>query len=177
MKRITYILFTAFILSISCDNDDDTPQDPLDQLPAATQIGANTFGCLLDGEVFLPGQGNLTLDAVYQNINGEFFFSVQGNKRNTENDLLRIGLATLNFELQENAAYQLLENQNGNATGAYFIRTEMYYTSVQNSGELTITHLDEENQTVSGTFWFDVQDQEDVLHEIREGRFDMQYTQ
>ena len=32
------------------------------------------------------------------------------------------------------------------------------------------------NYIVSGTFWFDVIDFQGNLHQIREGRFDMQYT-
>ena len=164
---------------VSCNNDDDTPQDPVDQLPAATQIGANTFGCLLDGEVFLPGFNSITnpLDAVYQNINGEYFFAVQARKRDNQSNLIGIALGTLNLQLSENQTYELLEESEGQAVGIYSFNLDQPTTDAQNSGELTITHLDEENQTVSGTFWFDVQDQEGVLHEIREGRFDMQYTQ
>ncbi|WP_425413758.1 hypothetical protein [Psychroflexus tropicus] len=41
-----------------------------------------------------------------------------------------------------------------------------------------MTKLDTDNQIVSGTFWFDVEHPTtgEVL-EIREGRFDMQYTE
>ncbi|MFC5981116.1 hypothetical protein [Flavobacterium salmonis] len=46
-----------------------------------------------------------------------------------------------------------------------------------NTGELKITKLDFTNNIVSGTFWFDVKDDKGVLHQIREGRFDMQFTQ
>jgi len=48
MKRILLLLLTTFTLSC-CNNDDDNPQNPLDQLPPATQTGANTFGCLING--------------------------------------------------------------------------------------------------------------------------------
>ena len=46
----------------------------------------------------------------------------------------------------------------------------------KHSLKITITKLDEVNHIVSGTFWFDVQDTNGVIHQIRDGRFDMQYT-
>lgn len=50
------------------------------------------------------------------------------------------------------------------------------FTSQDYSGELTITKLDEENQIVSGTFLFDIEDHNGEVQEIREGRFDMKYA-
>lgn len=44
------------------------------------------------------------------------------------------------------------------------------------AGELTITHLDEERQIVSGTFWFDAVNKQGEKVQVREGRFDMRYT-
>ena len=45
-----------------------------------------------------------------------------------------------------------------------------------NKGEVNITKLDLVNKIISGTFWFDVKDNLGVVHQIREGRFDMEYT-
>ena len=45
----TVLLFIAFTF-INCSNNDD----PQDQLPPITQTGANTFGCLVNGQVFVP---------------------------------------------------------------------------------------------------------------------------
>lgn len=74
MKKITRytLLFLSLILlsTSSCKDDDDTPTNPVDQLPPATQTGENTFGCLLDGEVFIPSGGTNPLDCVYQFVNG-----------------------------------------------------------------------------------------------------------
>lgn len=52
-----------------------------------------------------------------------------------------------------------------------------YGTTDQVTGQLTITKLDPEKAIISGTFWFDavrLSDGEKV--QIREGRFDMEYT-
>lgn len=179
MRNTFLLLITLSLLSTtSCNNDDDQPQNPIDQLPLATQTGENTFGCLLDGEVFIPGGGTNPLDSVYQFVNGGYYFSVQGNKRNSENNLLTISIGVLNIELIQGTTYQLLENEDGNATASFLISTLSNYTSINNSGELTITKLDTENQIISGVFWFDViHPLTGEIAEIREGRFDMEYTQ
>jgi hypothetical protein len=178
MRKLVFLLTISLTLSCCNSDDDNNAQNPIDQLPPETQTGENTFGCLLDGEVFIPGGGTNPLDSVYQFVNGGYYFSVQGNKRDSENNLLTISIGVLNIELTQGTTYQLLENEDGNATARFLISTLSNYTSSNNSGELTITKLDTENQIVSGTFWFD------VIHpltgeivEIREGRFDMQYTQ
>ncbi|MFN3908227.1 MAG: hypothetical protein ACK4JX_04270 [Flavobacterium sp.] len=56
MKHLFLLLLT---LSLSCcSKDDDQPKNPVDQLPPATQVGANKVGCLVNGEVFLPKGSN-----------------------------------------------------------------------------------------------------------------------
>ncbi|MBW7840687.1 MAG: hypothetical protein H3C36_13855, partial [Chitinophagaceae bacterium] len=45
------------------------------------------------------------------------------------------------------------------------------------SGELWIKKLDPVNQIVSGTFWFDAVTANGQKVEVREGRFDVRYTQ
>ncbi len=94
MKNLL-ILVTMLTLT-ACNNDDDnTPTNPIDQLPPATQTGENTFGALLDGEPFIPSGGTNPLDCVYQLINGERFFNLQGNKRDADFNLIGLSLQML----------------------------------------------------------------------------------
>jgi hypothetical protein len=174
----TYITYLIIILAfIACKNDDyNNTGNPLDQLPPITTTGENTFGCLLDGEAFLPGGTPNPLDCVYQFINGEFYFGLQGNNRDELNNNVRISIGTVALELVEGEEFTLLENETGNAMGRFSYATNATYTSQNNSGVLKITRLDTENNIVSGTFSFDIIDFEGNLREIREGRFDMQYT-
>ena len=174
MKNMLLILLLTLLNS--CNNDDN-PTKPIDQLPPETQTGTNTFGALLDGEAFIPSGGTNPLDCVYQLINGERFFNVQGNKRDADFNLLSISLSTFARELKAGETYQLLEEATGNVNAKYGFNGDFYFTSEQYSGELTVTHLDIDNQTVSGTFWFDIIDQNDDLRQIRNGRFDMKFTQ
>src|SRR5690554_1979895 len=65
MKTLFYYAVLFFSLT-ACNKDDDQPQDPIDQLPPVTQTGANTFGCLINGEPFVVTNTSL-LTAIYQN--------------------------------------------------------------------------------------------------------------
>lgn len=112
---------------------------------------------------------------MFTNLLAEVIFLVyKGNKRNSDNNLITIALGTNNLQIEESGTYDLLENNEGNAQGIYSF-LNVNYTSQTHTGKLTITKLDQTNQIVSGTFWFDIEDN-GTLHEMREGRFDMQYT-
>jgi hypothetical protein len=47
------------IITVACSSDDDEPS-PESQLPPITQTGENTFGCLIDGKLFVPRDGTGT---------------------------------------------------------------------------------------------------------------------
>jgi len=183
MKKLLLLLTITVTLSCCNKNDDDQPTNPIDQLPPATQIGANTFGALLDGEPFIPSGGTNPLDCVYQFVNGGYFFALQGNKRDSNNNLITIAIGINNLQIEQGESYDLLENVDGNASGGTgftftIADNQSSSTNSQFTGELTITKLDFTNNIVSGTFWFDVEHPvtgETV--EIREGRFDTLFTQ
>lgn len=177
--RNTFLLLIALSLlsTTSCNNDDDQPQNPIDLLPPVTQTGANTFGALLDGEPFIPRGGTNPLDCVYQLVNGKRFFNLQGNRRDEDFNIIRISLSTDSRELEEGHSYELIENEEGNTFARFSFNANATFTSQNNSGTLTITKLDLSNQIISGTFSFNIIDFEGNLREIREGRFDMQFTQ
>lgn len=54
---------------------------------------------------------------------------------------------------------------------------DYYITTSEITGEMTITKLDFEKHIVYGTFWFDILLPNGEIVEVREGRFDMQFTQ
>jgi hypothetical protein len=81
------------------------------------------------------------------------------------------------MELEEGTTYVLKDNQPNNIYGQYFFSGNSSFTSEENSGELTITRLDLNTQIVSGTFFYDVIDGNGNLRQIRDGRFDMRFTQ
>jgi len=176
MKRLFLILLTTISLSC-CNKDDDKPISEIDKLPPATQTGTNTFGCLLDGKAFLPGNFQNATNCYYQFVNGKYYFALNTSKINENDFLISIGLVTNEKQIEQNGKYSLESNIPSKAYGQYGLEGIFATTNGSTyTGELTITKLDEINHTVSGTFWFNIIDFQGNSHQIREGRFDMQYT-
>ena len=177
IRKIYSLLFCFLSLTaIQCSKD---------KIPPETHTGENTFGCLLDGQIFTPKRGlyssgrDCFYQHIYQGTNG-FVFLVNGSQRNGR--ITSIGVGFDSLALIEGKKYNLLELGRGNAYGSFryqpieYSNIENYSTSIANTGELVITKLDEVKQIVSGTFWFNVVKKNgDTVH-ITQGRFDMKYT-
>jgi hypothetical protein len=158
MKTLKLFLICILLISASCKND-DTPTNPIDQLPPATQTGANTAGALVNGEAFLPfgiiTGGNLNL---FYTDGLNFGLSI-GEKRN--NILKNINVTSLNESLEVGQIYSLLDFEDNSKYGLFSIDVfsppspNFYQTTTNIIGELTITHHDFNNAILSGTFWFD----------------------
>jgi hypothetical protein len=189
IKRIKFyfaIVVIVPLLSAKCAKTPIEPKEPLtplEQLPEATQTGANTFGCLVDGEVFIP-KGNIYYQAIEKQRYDENVGSLRFLARNVKDFGNGIGI----YIYIKNSAY---------STGIY---TDIAYTSnnssypgleiVDKSGDITtvercfidstkshfieITKLDLENKIVSGLFEFTVvnEDKTDTI-KITDGRFDL----
>ncbi|MBW4360231.1 DUF6252 family protein [Flavobacterium taihuense] len=175
MKKL-FFLFATITLLISCNKDDDKPMNPIDQLPPATQIGANTAGCLVNGEALLPKGTGIILNCFYQDgLN--FGLSITENKNNIQKS---IGIASLNQKLEVGQTYQLTEYKSNTKYGSYIIyysdfSEDKYLTTLLVNGELKITNHNFDKAIISGTFWFDAINSEGKAVKIREGRFDMEY--
>jgi len=179
MKKL--ILLFAITQTLNCCSSDDNSNDTL---PPATQTGANTVGCLVNGEVFLPKAEGINPAVVvnYEFINGEFFFLLNfADMRGVISEF--VSVSTGFIELEANQTYILDKNpyDDGDYTGgggAYRPNTldnGEYYTNSSITGELTITRVDTSNSIISGTFWFDAINEQGEIVEIREGRFDYVY--
>lgn len=182
MRKLILLMSLGLILSCCNKDDDSTPSNPIDQLPPATQIGANTFGCLLDGEVFKPGITNNSYNCFYQLVDGEYYFVVGASYQ--KNGILKsLSLGTEKKQISQGETLNLFNRVDGNAYGLYYKSDsntgtdELMYTSQINTGELKITKLDFTNNIVSGTFWYDIKDNHGIIHQVREGRFDMHFTE
>lgn len=168
------------ILFCSCNNDDDNnSNDPIDQLPAATQTGEQTFGCLIDGQPFVPPSfGNNAPNAFYQFVNGAYTLGISaGTGGGTE--LKSINLGCLDMPLIEETEYTLLEKTTNNYFGQYTIGGGIDFNGITSSsspGTLIITNFDPDNFIISGTFEFTVLDNDGNEINITNGRFDMNYT-
>jgi hypothetical protein len=183
MKNLILILLATF--SLSCCSKDDNKSS--DQLPAATTTGANTAGCLVNGQVFLPkgsSQFGPTLSCFYQQDQGGYHFSLSINDKKNKSLYKTVQFATNPIQLVENTTYLLgLKTNNGSNYnsnfGEYYTLSfdgdKYYQTTNIYIGELKITKLDTQHKIISGTFWYDVILSGEKI-EIREGRFDMHYV-
>jgi hypothetical protein len=186
MKYKLFLVFTSLIfvcLTASKCKKDKPPVDPVSQLPPETQTGANTFGCLVDGKVFVPKGAPFSgpsLQCAYQYLdNGSskgFYFQLSASHRYSTQNIKSLAIGTENLKLKEGAF--ILEDafHDGNAFGLFSESGTANYTQKNLPGLLTITKFDEINQIVSGTFWFSVVKSSEDTIQITNGRFDMQYT-
>ena len=166
MKKLLFIFVLSIILA-GCGDDNNDPS-----LPAISQTGARTFGCLINGKVFAYKGEEIT--CYYTIAEQNFSISAQNLNRNPR----LVWLGTFSKDIVEGETYQLNENTAFNAWASCRFKTpdaiaEFASTNSNYTGEMTITKLDFENNIVSGTFWFDLQHPvSGETVEIREGRFD-----
>ena len=179
MKTLKLLFLFTLLISASCKNDDDSSKNPIDQLPAATQIGAQTFGCLINGEAFVPPIfGSNAPNAFYQFVGGAYTLGISGGTGGGSN-LKGLNIGAIDVDQIQETTYIFLEKESGNYFGQYTIGGSIILnaiTSTNNSGLLLITHFDEVNGIISGTFEFTVLDNEGNEIKITDGRFDMLYT-
>ncbi len=168
MKKQLLWLALLIVLIASCKKKDPEPT-----LPPETQTGANTFGCMLNGQVWTnsprEGGGIPTLEAIPE----------------------AGGLLTIKaiYKYGERGEIINFLSQNINSTGVYSwdnktsVRFEdmkkgvfcaSYENDVTVQGLLTITRFDISNRVVSGRFHFKLQKQNGLTFEATEGRFDLQ---
>ncbi len=177
-----FILSACFFLLIGAGckkNRTQKPKTELEKLPPVTQTGANTFGCLINGEAFIPGGGGpfdkvLTVQYDPTFEGGQFSINTQ-----------RI--------FGSNKYISLSIHANGiNETGTYDIgilsKYWVYYDDLTNnscyfetinttpiSGKLVISKFDIYDKIVSGTFTFKVKTDQCGEIEVTYGRFDVKY--
>ena len=186
MKNLLLFILTIFILS-SCSNNDDKPKPKteLEKLPPATQTGANTAGCLVNGVAFLP-KGYLTAGNLSCNYIDGKDFSLRISERIMQgsNDNIRtVFIFSDNQNLHDNVGtvFPLVQYGANSKSGEYVINaaaypdSNYYSTNSTITGELVITYHNYNKAILSGTFWFDAINANGEKVEVREGRFDMHY--
>lgn len=113
MKNLLLLLLTTFALSC-CNKDDDQPKTELEKLPPATQTGAGTFACYVNGKPFIDTSGGY-FNCYYQFTGGEYYFGIKGKDKIGQ--LVSISLGTIKKTISEGEILTLLEMQDGNASG------------------------------------------------------------
>jgi hypothetical protein len=178
-----YILFLLIFFSLllaNCAKDKpNNNSDHVPGLPPATQIGANTFGCLVNGVPWVPqgsnGTNNLSIDYDPDFDNGIFNIAAR-NFLSANGERIVIGIRdSLNF-INPPHNYKL---SNASLFRAIFMNNciiESWKTDVQVfNGSLTINTLNKQLKIIAGTFEFHMtKDLCDTI-KITKGRFDFKF--
>lgn len=196
MKKILPVLFVLFCFA-SCENTDDGTKS---RLPALTTEGKNTFGCKIDGQIFIPKKQfygippfNPKLEVVY--AYNEYYFNGYYLAIRANNELLQkyITIEWTGGEnpLVEGATYPISVNEANSMHGLYehaeetvynsegigYYKSHSFSTDSEYVGELEIIKLDTNKKIISGQFWFQGKEfNKDSITTITDGRFDINYT-
>lgn len=195
MKITTLLLALILMVTISCSKKDNgfTPT-----LPPITQTGENTFGCYVNGKLFIPRDGTGTFNAHDYGM----IYSGLGQAPNYEYNEINVrdfktgngGWMDIHIvDLHENGEGNFIINESNCEDGIDANQTinvrirwlskdsqnNKWYCSNENGGTLKISHYDFENRIVSGTFSFKATNREDPndIIEITEGRFDIKWDE
>ncbi|MDO7850736.1 DUF6252 family protein [Hymenobacter convexus] len=182
MKRkfLLYLCLATLTQCSKCKND-PTPADPAAQLPPATQTGANTFGCLVNGQPYTPGGGSngtpsyaVIYDPGYQGGSLDVRTYRYPDAQSLKKQRLSLGGININHA----GVYLIGASPD---TGAGF--TDEYRTSPcdtyrsdqangYSKGSITITRLDLQAGIISGTFAFTLAQPGCDTIKVTQGRFD-----
>ena len=175
MKYISVLLiFSLLLIAVKCPKNDVPPQ-----LPPITQSGANTFGCLVNGQVWIPVWGAGSADAPYLVQWGPgSTITIQATKWRKNPSHIDSILQVLYMTLpQHDTGMYYIKNHIKNLSANCLGFKGQYDTVNNNLGFQNWVHISRfdsvPNIIISGTFnFFFTAHGLDTLH-ITSGRFDM----
>lgn len=180
---------------IAC-NKDDKDELQQDKLPLATQAGANTAGCYINGALLIPKNGSQAIGdspAYGLNINaginfnapiiGDDYFQLEiANKKDSNG----AGVILYIRNMQNGVGHYIIDQSNGELysdgpdnnqiiVGIRINGINKTYYSSSNSGTITITRFDYPNGIYSGIFNCTLYNKDNPSETIQvtEGRFDI----
>lgn len=174
MKKIIALLIVTFTLN--CCSSDDQPSNPVDQLPPATQTGAGTFGCLVNGKPYVDNSG--FFNCFYQLVDGEYYFGIASTK--DYGLVQQIAILSYMKEIDLNVNIPLDDRVNGNFFSeiAFDCICPNSVTTQNIDGFIRFTKFTTNPNIVSANFEFKIiNPSTGNVYEITEGRFDAQFTQ
>ena len=168
-KRPVLLLFTLSLLLASCRTD-ELELAPIDRLPPATRSGEYTFGCLVNGEAFVP-ETTRDITAIYQ-------WGILQLSAEAEVDSSDPGISIdIYSPIEKGRSYDLTNEpfedvlfDEGGGSGSCRYGPENTLL-----GSLTITHFDSIDFIISGTFEFTTATEGCDTIRVTDGRFDIPY--
>ena len=183
IKLLNHLLcFATCALLCTCSKD---KLSPLEQLPPITSRGANTFGCKINGKVWLPSKrpkGDLP-----QIEGGIVERYANGGPEKNWYDLLifaygekgtgfQLFLSRINsigkFKCDKNIFIFPVDPQPDYSYCYYYENEKQFITNPKFQGEINLLKYDTISKIFSGTFNFRASSGKDTI-EITDGRFDI----
>lgn len=172
MIRTSFFLVIIGLLFFSCKKD---KKAPIDQLPPATQTGQNTFGCLINGEVYTP-KGAVTEPRLYANYYNGGVYLIRAVNVDSR---IYIYIKSDSSIINNTGNYPLVSSSSAGFYSQYVnlkSNCDMSTDSV-NTGTLTITNysITSQKRIISGTFYFTVKKTGCPDIKVTDGRFDISF--
>ncbi|TAE43334.1 MAG: hypothetical protein EAZ51_01875 [Sphingobacteriales bacterium] len=171
LKNILVLFCSLLMLAASCKKEKS--KNPIDDLPPATQTGANTFGCLINGEIWKPKGGLLdrTLDLSYDPGYMGGTFNVLANRLISQG--VKESITIGSYNIKSTGSYVISEDK----VIIYYSNSKCTYLGSEKdnvqTGTLTISRLDLQAKIISGTFNFKLEKTGCPTIIATEGRFDL----
>jgi hypothetical protein len=174
MKTIL-ISFLCLCLLAACKKE-------VDELPPATQTGADTFGAKVDGKLWVPqGFGSFPANDILEaRMSGH---DITINARNFSSSPTETEFQLTVYNVTAPGTYLFntdVSHPNGAASYGYYVKRRLtpeneWLTSSTYTGSVTITRIDDVNMIVSGTFQFNALNiyNTPAPMTVTEGRFDL----
>ena len=158
------LILIVLVSNLSCKKDG---------LTKATQVGANTFSCKINGKVFKP----VYIGGLFNNNNvlsvrnnAQYNFSISADNQETSESV-----SLENPYIKATGVYKLFANHPNRGVYSRSIpESGWFVTDSSHVGELIMTRCDTVNRIYSGTFYFTARDPNSgKTITITEGRFDV----
>ena len=172
--KICPLLLAALLGLSQCKKND---LNPVDQLPPATQTGAGTFGCLVNGQAWTP-QGNngfANYSVYYDTFSDGGLLEISTYRIDNQNNQKQF-ITLWTKQIHGPGTFPFRNTATATATfddaksGCYWASRDS--TTTYRRGQLTITRLDLQAGVVSGTFAFTLHKPGCDSIRVTNGRFD-----
>ncbi len=179
MKNIQTILTGIAIILLFSFSQCKKNKNEEAQLPPETTTGAMTFGCKVNGQVFVPrdGRGRPGLFCQYVNLGtgpgGGWYLNIPAVDWMSSSPLVSVHIETDSLFVLDGVNYPF---KNSKGSPLAFYQADDTYSALEiDNGYLRISKHDQINRILSGIFTFMGTTSSGKKVNVTEGRFDIRY--
>lgn len=185
MKKIHILILLLSLSSIfsACKKDKTEPSE-LSKLPPATQSGANTFGCLINGKAWVAQRNDCSILCdksfkIYYDGNYGGYVGITALKIDIKNNIdeqINIVFDSSNFKTSHSLTilnqYTTASFRNYSYSGSCNSYVHYFDSTAIHMGSIILNRYDLQNGIFSGTFDFTISKPGCPTLNVTEGRFD-----